>query len=211
MLDDLKLVLRKYCRLLFSKRDAEGLRVPPVHLELRQGATPPRQPCRFLPLALQPHVRAEIERLAQLRILMPCSTQEAVVCCSPLVITPKADGSLRMAVDYQRVNSVTVPTALTIPHMRDTLPFFRGSKWFAELDFVDGYLQLPITPESMPLTTIVTPWGMYYYRFLPFGVQQAPGEFWRTISQVILRERTDVDVRPSPQYSSDARVTLVVF
>ena len=188
MLDDLKFLLRKYCRLLFSKRDAEGLRVPPVHIELRQGATPPRQPCRFLPLALQPHVRAEIERLTQLRILMPCSTQEAVVCCSPLVITPKADGSLRMAVDYQRVNSVTVPTALTIPHMRDTLPFFRGAKWFAELDFVDGYLQLPITTDSMPLTTIVTPWGMYYYRFLPFGVQQAPGEFWRTISQVILRE-----------------------
>ena len=61
-----------------------------------------------------------------------------------LVPKPGSKAKLRMAVDLRPVNAVTVKESLPMPHLDSEMQDFAGSKFFAILDFVSAYLQLPL-------------------------------------------------------------------
>jgi hypothetical protein len=52
-----------------------------------------------------------------------------------------------MAVDYRDVNQNIQPFAGTIPDMRSLFPFVVGNEYYAKLDNVAGYYQLPVKEE----------------------------------------------------------------
>ena len=48
--------------------------------------------------------------------------------------------------------------------------------YFAALDMVQGYFQVPLDPETSDLTVFITPWGKYKYLRAPMGL--APSSDW---------------------------------
>jgi len=48
LLAELKSVLRKYAATVFTLFDQRGMLVPPMHLELKEGAVLKTQPCRYV-------------------------------------------------------------------------------------------------------------------------------------------------------------------
>lgn len=49
-----------------------------------------------------------------------------------------------------------------------------GSSWFSVLDHGKAYHQGFLDEESQPLTALITPWGLYEWDCIPFGLSSAP-------------------------------------
>ena len=58
---------------------------------------------------------------------------------SNVVITPKADGSLRMTLDACNVNKVIIPTNQPIPRYEDIKSKLAGCSFFSKMDFKSAF------------------------------------------------------------------------
>ena len=52
-------------------------------------------------------------------------------------------------------------------------------------DLLKGYWQIPLTERAKKLSAFVTPRGLYQYRVMPFGMENAPATFQRMINQLV--------------------------
>ena len=69
--------------------------------------------------------------------------------------------------------------------MEDIINSMHGSQWFSEIDLQNAYHQLPLNYESSLLTTIATPFGLYRYTVMPFGIKQAPAIFQSYLEKLL--------------------------
>ena len=53
---------------------------------------------------------------------------------SPVLFVPKKDGSLRLCVDYRKLNNVTKKNAYPVPLMSQLLTLFHGATHFSKID-----------------------------------------------------------------------------
>ena len=75
--------------------------------------------------------------------------------------------------------------AITTPEQDAIFSQVQGAKYFSKIDLKNAFLQIPLTAEASSLTVINTPFGLYQYNFLPFGLSCSPSIFQQTIDQVI--------------------------
>jgi hypothetical protein len=75
---------------------------------------------------------------------------------SPILFVKKKDGSMRMCIDYQNLNAVTVKNKYPLPRIDDLLDQLKDAKFFSKIDLRSRYHQMKIRPEDIPKTTFVT-------------------------------------------------------
>lgn len=56
---------------------------------------------------------------------------------------------------------------------------------FATLDAQSGYWQIPMHPDSAPITAFQAGSGFYEYRVLPFGLKNGPSVYQRIMTKVL--------------------------
>ena len=113
--------------------------------------------------------------------------------CSPIVLLPKPDGSLRFCNDFRGVNKISLFDAYPMPRV-DELINRLGKAWYiSTLDLTKGYCQVPLAASSGEKTALSTPDGLYQYWVLPFGLHRAPPTFQRLMDKVL---------RPHQQYAA---------
>jgi hypothetical protein len=72
--------------------------------------------------------------------------------------------------DYRRLNLVTIPDAYTLPNMMDFATRMSGCTIFGKVDLGKGYHQIPMHAKDI---CIITPFGLYEFLRMGFGVRNA--------------------------------------
>jgi Reverse transcriptase (RNA-dependent DNA polymerase) len=92
---------------------------------------------------------------------------------SPLHMVPKKDGSWRPWGDYRRLNTITVPDRYPLPNLMDLSANMDSCMVFSKIDLVNAFHQVPIAPEDRKKTAVITPFGLFEYNYMPFGLCNA--------------------------------------
>ena len=138
---------------------------------------------RRVPLPLLGRLEKEITRLFCLDVIEP--VQEPTEWCAPIVVVPKPNGDIRMCVDLTRLNQAVKRELYQMPTVESTLGSIEEGAVYSKLDANSGFHQVPLDPDSRPLTTFITPFGRFMFKRLPYGISSAPEYFQKRMMQVL--------------------------
>jgi hypothetical protein len=93
----------------------------------------------------------------------------------PLHMVRKKDGSWRPCGHYRQLNLATTHDRYPLPSILDLSNKLHGCKFFSCIVF--GYHQIPMAAQDIVKTVIITPFGLFKYLFMPFGLRIAAQTF----------------------------------
>ena len=141
---------------------------------------PVRQRYRRIPPAQFAQVKEHVQELLRRGIVRPSSSPYA----SPIVVVQKKTGEIRLCVDYRELNAKTRRDAYPLPRIDESLDALSGAKWFSTLDLASGYNQVPMAEKDKEKTAFCTPFGLFEFNRMPFGLCNAPGTFQRLMERI---------------------------
>jgi len=121
----------------------------------------------------------EFVKLTELGVVQPSKSPWS----SPIHMVPKGD-SWRIVGDYRRLNNVTKKDRYPMNNIDALRCILHGNTVFSKLDLIRGYNQIPMHKESIEKTAVVTPFGLYEYRRMPFGLCNASQTFQRCMNEL---------------------------
>jgi cleavage and polyadenylation specificity factor subunit 1 len=179
--DFIKQIMDKFPNVLSRSTHPSQQACISSHVIITTNCAPVRQRRRELSQERRLLAEKEFKELEESGVIRRSASPWA----APLQIVTKKDGSIRICGDYRGVNKVTVPDAYPMPLISDILQRFAGCTVFSSLDLAKAYHQIPVDAESIPKTAIITPFGLFEYLRMPFGLRNASQTFQRHIDMVL--------------------------
>ena len=103
----------------------------------------------------------------------------------PIVCVNKPSGEIRMCIDFRYVNQGTLDDKYPMKRVDDMIYEMCDSDFLTVVDAVQGYHQIMVHPDSVPLTSFVTHRGQFENLALPFGLKCASQTFQRALDKIL--------------------------
>ena len=100
---------------------------------------------------------------------------------SALHLAPKKDG-WRPCGDYRALNSRTIPDRYPIRHIEDYSLMLEGTCIYST---TKAYNQISVFQDDIQKTAITTPFGMFEFIYMSFGLRNAAQSFHRFMDKVL--------------------------
>ena len=150
-------------------------------IELLPGSKPVCIPERKVPVKWRALAQREIEEMRAEGLIRAGKGEWAF----PVVVIPKKDGSIRLAIDYRRLNEMTKKCAYPMPRVDEMLEALVGSVVFTKLDLMKGYYQVEMEERAKELTAFRFDGHLYEFNRMPFGLTTAPQTFQRVMHKAL--------------------------
>ena len=153
------------------------LDIPPVTIELQQGAKPFGGRYYSTPKAFEAPFKKEIQRMCNTNVLRKLSHDDDSPWASPSFAQAKKTGDIRVLTDFRKMNAAIERKPFPLPRIGETIQRLEKFISATALDLSQGYYSIPICRQSQKICTTILPWGKYAYTRLPMGVACAPDIF----------------------------------
>ena len=125
---------------------------------------------RRIPYHVRNDVSKEVKKLEEQDIVEKVANQPTPW-ISPIVVTPKKDGGIRLCVDMREANQAIERERHTMPTLQDFKAEVNGAKLFSKIDLKQAYHQLELHQDSRFITTFSTHEGLFQYKRLDYRVR----------------------------------------
>ena len=82
---------------------------------------------------------------------------------------------------------MTIPDQYPLPNIADFTSRISGAIMFSKLDLQNGYYQVPMASEDIQKKAIITPFGMFEFLRMSFGLRNA-GNTFQGVTDLVLGE-----------------------
>ncbi|GJW11658.1 putative reverse transcriptase domain-containing protein, partial [Tanacetum coccineum] len=139
-------------------------------IDLIPGATPVvKSPYRLAPSEMQ-ELSKQLQELQDKGFIRPSHSPWGAL----VLFVKKKDGALRMCIDHQELNKLTVKNRYPLPRIDDLFDQLQGARYFSKIDLRSGYHQLRVHEDDIPKTAFRTRYRHFEFTIMPFGLTNAP-------------------------------------
>ena len=177
---------------VFSKKASERLptRKPWDHsIDLIPGSEPPF--CKVYPMS--PSEQKALDEYLEENLAKGYIKPSKSPAASPVFYIKKKDGSLRLVVDYRRLNAITIKNRYPLPLSADLLDKLSSANIFSKLDLRWGYNNIRIKDGDEWKAAFRTRRGLFEPSVMGFGLTNAPATFQNMMNE-IFKDLIDVFV-----------------
>ena len=136
-------------------------------------------PHRMTPVELQ-ELRVQLQELLDKGFIRPRTSPWS----APVLFVKKKDRTLRLCIDYRKLNRVTIKNRYPLPRIDDLFDQLRGARVYSKIGLHTGYHQLRLRETNIPKTTFRTRYGHFEFTVMPFGLTNAPTAFMDIMHRV---------------------------
>jgi hypothetical protein len=97
----------------------------------------------------------------------------------------KPNGTWRMCVDYTDLNKTCPKDEYPLPRIDQIVDSTSGCELLCFLDAYSRYHQISMCIDDEEKTTFVTPFGVYYYIKMPFGLKNVGSTYQKCVHIVL--------------------------
>lgn len=101
------------------------------------------------------------------------------------MVVPKPDGSIRLCIDYHKINEIATFDAFLIPQIDNMLEKVGQVQYISTLDLTKGYWQIPMAAEDKEKMAFGTPWGLFQFKRMPCRLHGAAACFQQLMEQIL--------------------------
>ena len=101
-----------------------------------------------------------------------------------ILFATKADGSLRLCIDYRSLNAITIKDATPLPNISELRDRLGKAVVFSVGDCRDGFWNILVHPDDVHKTAFRCRYGHFEWLVLPFGLTNSPATMQRLMNRV---------------------------
>ncbi|POM80706.1 LOW QUALITY PROTEIN: Reverse transcriptase [Phytophthora palmivora] len=147
-----------------------------------ENARPVAQGCRKVAIQFREKLYQLIKGLLSARMIRHSTSPWA----SPIVVIIKKNGiDIRLCIDYRLVNSLTRLMVYPMPLINDLLDDLDKVLWYCSLDMASGFWVVPMTDRARSISAFITPFGLFEWNRMPFGLKNAPQIYQRLLDNAL--------------------------